>query len=106
MSQQYDNNMSGVLFKNERKTKETHPGYQGSCEIDGVEMWISAWVKEGKNGKFFSLAFKPKDEQPAKAKVSQSQRPMHGTKTDSGFDAMDDDIPFSAVYTGRAWPAI
>ena len=49
---EYDNNMRGVLFRNDRKEKETHPDYKGSCEVDGVEMWISAWIKDGKNGKF------------------------------------------------------
>ena len=61
----YDNNMRGVLFKNDRKEKETHPDYKGSCEINGEEMWMSAWLKNGKNGTFMSFSFTPK-EQPKK----------------------------------------
>lgn len=61
----YDNNMRGVLFKNDRKEKETHPDYKGSCEINGEEMWMSAWLKQGKNGTFMSFSFTPK-EQPKK----------------------------------------
>ena len=57
--EQKDN--SGVLFKNDRKDTDSHPGYTGNAMIDGREYWISGWVKTGKNGKFFSFAFKPKD---------------------------------------------
>lgn len=60
---------SGALFKNERKTKDTHPSHTGKVTIAGVEYWISAWVKEGSKGRYFSLSFKPKEErqeQPAK----------------------------------------
>jgi hypothetical protein len=55
--------MSGSLFKNERREKDTHPHATGQCVIDGVPFWISAWTKTDKNGnKFQSLAFKPKTE--------------------------------------------
>ena len=57
----YDN--SGTLGKNERKEKDTHPSHTGRCVIDGKEYWISAWVRDGNNGRFFSLSFKPKEEQ-------------------------------------------
>jgi len=33
-----------------------------SLTIAGVEYRISAWVKTGDNGKFFSLAFTPKEQ--------------------------------------------
>ena len=42
------------LFKNNRKEKETHPDYAGSIMINGKEHYLNAWLKEGKNGKFFS----------------------------------------------------
>lgn len=61
---QYDNNMRGVLFLNNRKTTEKHPDVTGSCEIDGVEYWISGWKNASKNGvKFTSLSFTAKDDQ-------------------------------------------
>lgn len=58
MNEKRDN--SGALFKGKPNDNPKFPGYEGSATIDGVDYWISGWVKEGKSGKFFSLAFKPK----------------------------------------------
>jgi hypothetical protein len=50
----------GSLFKNDRKEKDTHPNARGEALIGGVVYEISAWTKEGRKGKFQSLAFKVK----------------------------------------------
>ena len=50
--------LTGSLFKNERKEKPSHPDYQGKALIAGKTYYISGWVKEGKAGKYFSFAFK------------------------------------------------
>ena len=42
------------LFKNSRQEKPTHPDYAGSIMINGKEHYLNAWLKDGKNGKFFS----------------------------------------------------
>lgn len=65
---QYDN--SGALFRNEDKDNggsSNWPDYKGSATIDGVQYWMSAWIKEGRNGKkkFMSIAFKPKEQRYA-----------------------------------------
>ena len=74
--------LSGSLFKNEKKTEDKHPHMTGSALIDGVEYWVSAWTKEGAKGRWQSLAFKRKEA----ARVPQEEkRPM---------DDMTDDIPF------------
>ena len=57
MEQQYDNRDKGVLFKNEKKTKERSPDYQGSINIAGTDHWLSAWIATSKSGKkFLSLS--------------------------------------------------
>lgn len=50
---------TGALFKNDKKGNDRAPDYRGNCKIDGRELEISAWLKEGKNGKWMSLSFKP-----------------------------------------------
>lgn len=87
----YDNNMSGVLFKNDRKTKDTQPTYKGFCEIDNVEFWMSAWVNTAKGGprqgqKFLSIRFEAKNQDQVKSSGS--------TSSDSDGASFDDDIPF------------
>ena len=57
------NELSGALFKNKKKEKDTHPTHTGSATIKGQKYWVSAWVNEPKSGgdKFMTLAFKPAD---------------------------------------------
>jgi hypothetical protein len=67
----YDN--SGALFKNDRKADERDRDYSGSITVAGVEYWLSGWIKEGRNGKFLSLAVKPKDAPAGKPKPKANE---------------------------------
>lgn len=71
----YDNRNTGVLFKNDRKEKPTHPDYKGSfTDENGKEFWVSAWVKDGQKGKFFSMAYTPKEDRPAQTSTIQDAK--------------------------------
>lgn len=89
--------MSGVLFRNDRKEKDTHPDYTGNARIDGRDYWLSAWIKDGRNGKFMSLALKPKDDQPRRERPADINPPMgnapQAPRASLSRD-MNDDIPF------------
>jgi hypothetical protein len=59
--------MSGSMFVNSKKEKDTHPDRNGTALIGGIEYYVSGWIKETKSGdKWLSLAFKPKEEAPRK----------------------------------------
>ena len=49
-----DKTNTAVIFKNNKRQKDTHPEYTGKINVEGKEYDISLWIKEGKNGKFFS----------------------------------------------------
>lgn len=73
---QYDNKNRGVLFKNDRKQQDSHPDYTGNINVDGVEFWLSAWIKEGQRGKFMSLSIKPKEDQPRRQEPQRQPAPQ------------------------------
>ena len=63
MAQEYDNELSGVIFRQEEKKTDKSPDYWGKCQVDQVEYKLSGWIKEGKKGKFISFELTPADEQ-------------------------------------------
>jgi len=84
---EYDNTNRGVLFKNDRKENEKHPDYRGTINVDGHDFEISAWIKDGKKGKFMSLSVK----EPFK----KGEPKPGGANT--GYSGLDDSdsIPFA-----------
>ena len=90
MSKEYDNTNRGALFRNDRKESDNHPDYTGKLNVAGVDYWLSAWIKEGKSGKFMSLSVK---EQDRKGDVAKANAPRG-----AGRNPIDDDVPFAPEF--------
>ena len=89
----YDNTNSGLLMKNDRKETDKHPDYRGSINVNGQDFWLSAWIKDGREGtklagqKYMSPSVQPKESQ---APSVESPRATTGQL----LDKMDDNLPF------------
>jgi hypothetical protein len=72
---------SGVLFRNDKRENEKAPNYKGNITVNGQDYWLSAWIKEGKSGKFMGLAVSPKEDYqpkqaPKKASIADEDLPF------------------------------
>lgn len=55
--------LTGALFKNEYKQKNSQPDHTGTCRINGVNYKIAAWNRTTRRGShMLSLAFTEVDE--------------------------------------------
>lgn len=91
----FDNTNRGVLFKNDRKEEgDRKPEYTGSLNVDGVEFFLDAWLKDGKSGKFMSVSVKRKDKQPEGATAPQQQRRAAPAPASRQGGDFDDGPPF------------
>jgi len=91
MTQQYSNENSGALFKNEEKitlNKPNWPDYNGSINVDGKDLWISAWIKKSKAGKSYMSLSVSEKEPKGQSQYSQ-QTPAAGPDVGDG-----DNFPF------------
>lgn len=92
----------GVLFKNDRKEKETHADDQGSAEIQcphcqhTSEFYVDSWNNDKNGKKYQSLRFKVKGErrsEPARPASRPYSKPV--APKDPDLDSSDDSgIPF------------
>lgn len=93
---------SGAIFPNNRQRPGTKdPDRNGVVDITCPKCnressyWISGWLKEGKKGKFMSLAFKVKDADPGAYQPPNTTRPAPKPATDSAPPEDDSDgVPF------------
>lgn len=76
--------MEGVLFKNDKREKDTHPQATGYGTLDGRKVWISAWTNEGQKGKYQKLSFKWADEGAEEIRGRRDHEPLED----------DGDLPF------------
>jgi len=74
---EYNNEMKGVLFKNDQKVNEKAPLYKGKIQISGVEYELAAWIRESKKGnKFMSLLASRKEEENYEPPVGGDEIPF------------------------------
>ena len=107
MATEYSNVNRGVLFVNDRKAQGSNQADRtGTLNVEGVEYFLDGWLKESAGGKkFMSVSIKRKDKQPEppQGQPQQRQAPQQARQqppsapqrsSNSGFDDMDDGIPF------------
>lgn len=88
-------NGKGALFKNQKRTKDSHPDYTGSftltrallkawegaMEGDEHRVDLAAWIKEGKRGKFLSVSVSA----PYEGERKSTPRPSVSEEDDAPF---------------------
>lgn len=96
---QYNNELRGVLFTNDRREADGHPHYQGQSEIESIPYWLSGWIQQPKKGgdDFISLALRRKDA------PKDAPRPAKDDPNLRGALFINDrkDTPEKPDYTGR-----
>lgn len=82
---EFNNENTGALFVNKKKETEKHPDRTGTINVDGVDYWLSGWLKKAKDGsQYLSLAVKLKEQ-----KNSAPEKKHSAPKDD-----FPDDLPF------------
>ena len=77
----FDNNLRGVLFKNNKEGNEKRPDIRGECEINGVKYRIAGWHQYSKSRTpFYALQLE----------VLKPATPLEKPPDDD----FNDDIPF------------
>ena len=90
--EQKDNDL--VLFKNDKKETDKHPDYKGSGMVNGVEVWLSAWINKSKDGKVY-MSLKTQNKQEVQSQgMAQARQAMDKPKAPPQDDFGDLDIPF------------
>jgi uncharacterized protein (DUF736 family) len=77
-----------MIFKNEKREKDSHPEYRGKVNVKGEVLEISLWVKTSKsNKKFFSGTVKEEWKPTVQAQVAP--KPV-----DVAPEINSEDLPF------------
>lgn len=88
----FDNKGRGSVWKNDRKTEDTHPDFTGTYTDDnGREFWVSAWKRNpdaAPKAPALTFSLKPKEQKFTKPE-SGPQRARPSIK-----DEMEDEIPW------------
>lgn len=95
---QYDDELRGALFKNDKKGNEKAPDYKGSMQVKGVKYDLAAWLQTSQRGqKYMSLKLElPRQQGGAGAAPAPVETAPAPTAEDFGMTpgSDPDDIPF------------
>ena len=92
----YDNNLTGALFRNKDKFgtdgdivqgKEKHPDYTGNAEVDGIKYNVAGWMQKSPKGMSY-MKLKLSIPQPQGGVTPMS------TPAQTVDQSIDDEIPF------------
>lgn len=73
---------TGALFKNDKQGNDRRPDYTGTCNVEGENYRISAWINTAKSGaKYMSLNFQ----------LDKQTQPARSESTGADYD---EDVPF------------
>jgi len=87
-----DNSNKGKLFKNSYKNTEKHPDYKGNCNVNGVDLEMSAWINQDKNGNnYMSITFQKPYVKVDGTKFEQTESTEGVAES---FQEPQDDLPF------------
>lgn len=79
---------TGTLFRQDKGGNEKRPDYRGVLNVEGRDLELAGWVREGKSGKFLSLKVQePRKREGYKPPVSQAPQ-----------NDPDDDLPFAWAF--------
>jgi len=85
----------GSIWKNDKKTQDTHADFNGTAIIEGVEYWVNAWKRSpdaNPKAPALKFRFKAKEEVHNNGKQRTEQTLLSNGQ---GFDDFESDsIPF------------
>ena len=86
----YDNTNSGAIFVNDKGDNPKRPDRKGSLNVEGVEYWISGWMREKDGEPYMSLKVERKEKQ------GEKKPDAHNTAKSNAYQPQpeDDKIPF------------
>ena len=92
ISANYDKTNKGTLRKNDKKQEDWHPDYRGQVNVEGVEYWIDATLKQWDDGTRY-MALKVRRKEPvAPPASSPASKPARSARPVA--DELSDEIPF------------
>lgn len=70
MSNQYDDTNRGAIWVNKRKKADNDPDFSGEGNLNGEDVWISAWrkgINESREAPVLRMSFKKKGKKKSKS---------------------------------------